>query len=210
MELLESLFRQPHRGGDGQRSGFQKSRGPQWQSRHCNGLPNDQSRACCRGCGAARPAGVRPSGPDGRSAPRAPDVAPGAPGSAAAPSGAAVTAVPPRAWPPRPPAPEERAAAAAGKAAALDCAADVLRQAGLEAEANALKKPAARLAKDARGVKPGARLDACAAFVERAERRLAAARADVEAAEAALVAAQARVSELNAELAEGRRRLDDL
>ena len=118
--------------------------------------------------------------------------------------------MPPRTWPARPPAPEERAAEAAGKAAALECAAEVLRATGLEAEANGLRKPAARLAKHAQGVKPGARLDACMDFVSRAERRLAAAHAEVEAAEAAAAAARSRVDELDAELAEGRRRLDEL
>ncbi|CAK0811551.1 unnamed protein product, partial [Prorocentrum cordatum] len=100
-----------------------------------------------------------------------------------------VTAVPPRHWPARPPAPEERAAAAAGKTAALG-----------EAEEEAAAADA----------KPGARLDSCTAFVSRAERRLAAVRADVEVAEAAAAAARARVAELDEELQEGKRRLEEL
>ncbi|CAK0806694.1 unnamed protein product [Prorocentrum cordatum] len=208
MELLESFFRQPLRRGNKQRGDAAKQPGQQWQCRRCNGLPNDLTRDCCRGCGAARPAGVRRGGPDGRPTPPARGAAGGVGHqhpSAASAGAPGATTVPPRQWPARPPSPEERAAAAAGKTAALGAAADLLRGAGFDEEADALRKAAARLAKDAAGAKPGARLDSCEAFVSRAERRLAAARADVDAAEAALEAAQTRAAERDVELQEGQR-----
>lgn len=58
--------------------------------------------------------------------------------------------------------------------------------------------------------KPGARLDSCAAYVARAERRSQAAAEAVHAAERALAEAQARQAELDEELAAGQTRLEDL
>lgn len=133
------------------------------------------------------------------------------PAAQAAAEGAAPDAAPPpRPWPGRPPAPEERAATAASKAAALAAAAEVLRAAGLHDEAETMGGPAAQHLKEASSAKPGARLDSCAAFVARAERRVAAAEAEVEAAAEKLEATRARAAELTDELAEGRRRLAEL
>jgi len=74
-----------------------------------------------------------------------------------------------------------------------------------------LEEPAKRLEKEGVGQdKPGARLDSCAAYVARAERRAAAAADAVQAAETALEEARARQAELDAELAEGRARLESL
>eukprot|EP00973_Karenia_brevis_P004662 639844-Karenia_brevis.AAC.1 len=71
--------------------------------------------------------------------------------------------------------------------------------------AAALQRPAEQLTKEGAAAKqsPGARLDACASYVARAERRAKAARDDVESAQKALAAARARQDELDAELVAG-------
>lgn len=97
------------------------------------------------------------------------------------------------------------------KVAALQAAASDLRAAGLLEEASLLQEPTKRLEKEgAASDKPGARLDACVAYVARAERRAAAASEAVEAAERTLQEARARQATLEEELAAGRARLESL
>jgi hypothetical protein len=131
------------------------------------------------------------------------------PRATAAPPLVAPAPAPPRTWP-RPPTPEERAANTADKAAALRSAAEVLRAAGLEDEAAGLDKPAATLEKESAPERPGGRLDACAGFVARAEKRMEGAKAAVMAAEIALKDAHAQQARLQEELAEGKRLMEEL
>ena len=223
-DLLRSLF-----GGGGPTGGG--DRGSQWLCGKCGGLPNDLSRKKCRRCGGTRAScesrstGGKGNGrgskggsggggggppPQTKAGPQA-GGGPASPGGGGpAPAGPEVTSPAPRQWPARPPAPEARAAAAARKADALTAAAATLREAGLTSEADALGKPAAQLQKAVAEPKPGARLDACAAFVERASKRLTAAQEEVAAAEEALAAARDRVASLEQELSEGRHRLEEL
>jgi hypothetical protein len=183
-EILASLLGAQKKGGGA------TDRGPQWRCGECGGCSNDTSRAKCRNCGATK------GGRAGRGAK-----------SGVVPPG--VEPVPPRAWP-RPPTPEERAANSADKAAALRAAAEVLRAAGFEDEAAVLDKPAADLVKLGAAEKPGSRLDACASFVTRAEKRVEGATVVLVAAELALEDARAQQVRLKEELAEGKRRLEEL
>ena len=192
-EVLAALFA-GGRGHDGRgpSAGGAWERGPQWKCHACNDLPNDASRQKCRRCGGARSL-CEAKGGEQRAQQASLDVAP----------------TPLRPWP-RAPAPEERAEAAASKATALEAAAASLRAAGLEEEAAAHEKSAAALRKAAVSEPAGGRLDACAGFVARAEKRVEAARSAVQAAEAALEEARAAQRRLEDELAEGRDRLDKL
>ena len=85
-----------------------------------------------------------------------------------------------------------------------------LRAGGLEDEAVAHERSAAALRKGAAPESAGGRLDACAGFVARAEKRVEGAKAAVQTAEAALAEARAAQERLEDVLAERRRRLGDL
>ena len=182
-----------NKGGEGGgKPGNRGKRGPQWTCGHCK-LPNDASRCVCRSCKRACPQEPRGAG-KAEKASTAPQ---------------AVVPVAPRPWP-RPPTPEERADVASSKAAALETAAAHLRAGGLEDEATAHEKSAAALRKEAAPESAGGRLDACAGFVARAEKRVEGAKAAVQTAETALAEARATQERLEDELAEGRRRLGEL
>ena len=111
------------------------------------------------------------------------------------------------------PAPEVKSATVEFQTAALASAAAVLREAGLNDAAGLLEAPAKQLQRVAGRVENtrlGARLDACTAYVHRAERRLVAADKAVKDAEAALETARAQREQLDKELAEGRQKLEQL
>ena len=106
-----------------------------------------------------------------------------------------------------------KSAAVESQTAALASAAAVLREAGLNDAAGLLEAPAKQLQRVAGRVehtRPGARLGACTAYVQRAERRLVAADQAVKDAEAALETAGAQREQLDKELAEGRQKLEQL
>ena len=143
------------------------------------------SRPKCRWCGGARPDQTNPKDEPLR------------------------TNIP--TWPSRPPAPEAQAAAAAAKVSALAEATKKLREAGLYREANALEKPLPKLVKaSTKEPKPGARLDGCKDFVDRANKRVIASSTAITAAEQALQAAREHHVQLERELAEGKERYAEL
>eukprot|EP00973_Karenia_brevis_P005049 694602-Karenia_brevis.AAC.1 len=116
----------------------------------------------------------------------------------------------PRTWPVRPPPPEQRSATATKQEAALETAVQMLENVGLKDAAQAIRQPMGARQKERGPEKPGARLDACQAFVTRAERRAQLAAEDVVAAEQALQVARDKQKELYAELAAGQARLEEL
>ena len=107
--------------------------------------------------------------------------------------------------------PEERTGAAEAKAAACERAAALLREAGCEQEAEQLKQPAVAWTRAATvRQRPGARMDASEAFVQRAEKRLVAATAAVAEADAAAARAREKQARLRLELQQGQQRLEEL
>ena len=206
-ELRKALFGSPSRAA----GGAYVSRGAQWCCSKCN-VPNDMYRKVCRRCGSGRPTTPAKPPTSKRSSPPAPNTGHGSGTNVSSPTGG-VAPVPPRVWPRRPPAPEVKSAAVESQTAALASAAAVLREAVLNDAAGLLEAPAKqvqRVAGCVENTRPGARLDACTEYVQRAERRLVAADKAVKDAEAALETARAQRAQLDQELAEGRDKLEQL
>ena len=166
--LRAALLPQPRSHGNG-------SVQAEWLCAPC-GSGNWQTRAHCRHCGAkkgapkspVKPAGAASAGKGASSAaeadlPSKKDTEQGEQGS-------------------RPPAPEERCAAANAQADALEASAATLRAAGLADRAAQLEKEAADFRKKGEGPPPGRRLDLAKAFLGRCEAR---ARKALEAVDAA-------------------------
>lgn len=178
-ELRTHLFHAPPRR---QREG--------WTCVGCH-TSNFLDRAVCRKCQQGRPGSAA-------KAPSAPPQ-PGLPAATAEPGVACAHS------PLRRLAPEQRVADAEARAAALDTAARVFRDGGLEARAKELEEEATGIRKKCGQTPlPDRSLDLMVAFVERAGARLAKADAAVKAAEAALAeneVAKVKLAQLRAELA---------
>ncbi|CAK0869830.1 unnamed protein product [Prorocentrum cordatum] len=207
-EVLRSLFTASGGRGGGQPLGAREPRRPEWCCTGCSAT-NFEERRSCRRCGAARRGAAATCPPP----PPADSGADAKAGLAQQPTtnGAGTLADRPGWGKCRPPAPEEAAAAAEAKAAAMGASAEQLLAAGLGTEAQKLQRQAAEQRKRAGAAPPpGRRLDLLEGFVARAGARAEKAAKGAEAAELALARARSTEEALQKELAEGMAKLQQL